>query len=589
MSSMILICFVYIIQCIEKTATKNILISFDAGPSKNILHCLKILDDYNVPVCFHMNMKNIRNNIHEIDYAKMIDNLKNSTHTLGLYLDKLDCIKDIDDSLITFVEIFGKMPVFIRLSRYGWKDSIPYLKNEIDEDDDFESNGESENKDHTKENTIDQQNNERALMINVYDYLRFHDLIFTIPLDTEDIELPNFMSFLLPTLTNYYNHNETLSIVLRDHFKNSVDAIPSICHFLYHNAITICDWNKFYRISEIVCTKDFILDKLKKIHAAFKINDFEQQDQFPHLKFNQTINSIPLETDILSEYILNDKNSEKIKSEDSFKNSIKNFPATYEIQSDIESTKSNDDKISEVEFDVSKNNNEKELLNSKKDSISRKNDVNTTNPAISENLTKNSQYVVGYDENENNEIKIEILDDNSKKNKVMLKNSNSNDNNIVCNLETISSFDDLELQKYPKNDHIDDSLDTLNLNNVEKSKDKKVHFNLNVFNYHDMQGINESIKALKNLQCRHVQNNNTHKNKENFLVYDNDRKKTIAEDKMRNIENHKQKKDQMNIKNYESEKNENKRNEKKANCAKYNEIMLIGNVFAVIMLGFSVI
>ncbi|ELA46074.1 hypothetical protein VCUG_02436 [Vavraia culicis subsp. floridensis] len=175
-------------------------ISFDEGPSQHTDQLLQYLRYYNLPVCFHVDP-------YRINDADLIARMAEH-HEVGLAItEEIKNVRDIDRYIGKFKRITGLVPRFVRLPRFGWPEFA-------------------------------QQHCEQK------------NLIVTTPsLDTEDIELPNFIDFLIPTLLSLNATNEGLSLVLRDRFLYSVESIGVILHVLFHKNIKILPFTRFYAVN----------------------------------------------------------------------------------------------------------------------------------------------------------------------------------------------------------------------------------------------------------------------------------------------------------------------------------------------------
>lgn len=175
-------------------------ISFDEGPSQHTDQLLQYLRYYNLPMCFHVDP-------YQINDADLIARMAEH-HEVGLAItEEIKNVRDIDRYIGKFKRITGLVPRFVRLPRFGWPEFA-------------------------------QQHCEQK------------NLIVTTPsLDTEDIELPNFIDFLIPTLLSLNATNEGLSLVLRDRFLYSVESIGVILHVLFHKNINILPFTRFYAVN----------------------------------------------------------------------------------------------------------------------------------------------------------------------------------------------------------------------------------------------------------------------------------------------------------------------------------------------------
>lgn len=178
------------------------LISFDEGPSDNIKEILNILQSYNIKACFHLDPEKIDD--HKNNVKKIISN----NHTIGISI--IESLKDLKDNeikeiIIKNLEIFKKFtgykPKLIRLPRCGYdKNAIKVSRN--------------------------------------------LDLVVTEPtIDTEDIEIPNYLQYLIPTIQNLDPWKSSISLVLRDYKKSSVENLHRIINTLISKGFFIVSPN----------------------------------------------------------------------------------------------------------------------------------------------------------------------------------------------------------------------------------------------------------------------------------------------------------------------------------------------------------
>ncbi|ELQ74631.1 putative Glycoside hydrolase/deacetylase, beta/alpha-barrel, Polysaccharide deacetylase protein [Trachipleistophora hominis] len=181
------------------TAITVATISFDEGPSQHTDQLLQYLRYYNLPVCFHVDP-------YKINDKDLITRMAEH-HEIGLAItEEIKSEHDIDRYIRKFKRTTGLVPRFVRLPRFGWPDFAPK-------------------------------------------YCQQKNLIVTTPsLDTEDIELPNFIDFLVPTLLTLSETNDGLSLVLRDRFRYSVESIGIILHVLFHKNIKLLSFTRFYAV-----------------------------------------------------------------------------------------------------------------------------------------------------------------------------------------------------------------------------------------------------------------------------------------------------------------------------------------------------
>ncbi|EPR78814.1 Polysaccharide deacetylase [Spraguea lophii 42_110] len=171
----------------NKDKKHKVVLSFDEGPSKNIHDIIDILEVYRVPAVFHFDPLNDNHRISQY----LIHRLKSNNYEIGLSItenlrnvpeEKAE--KIIKKAYYKFVKLTDMVPLIVRLSRTGYD-----------------------------KNTIKIAN-------------RFNIIHTTPTIDSEDIDMVNFMDHLLPSIEKEYP--KFISLVLRDRLTSNIYNLPKI-------------------------------------------------------------------------------------------------------------------------------------------------------------------------------------------------------------------------------------------------------------------------------------------------------------------------------------------------------------------------
>lgn len=200
------------------------MISFDEGPSENVDTILEILDAHDLKAVFYLDPNKIA------DHAKAVQRIIEKAHSIGLSI--VETFSDLNDEQIMeiilknlnlFKESTKFNPRAVRLPRSGYKENA----------------------------------------INIAEKM---GLTVTEPtIDSEDIEIPHYIDYLIPAIESKDPNTSYISVVLRDFKKSSVANLEKIINALQSKEFVISDLSTYsgLDIEAVAMTKED-LEMLKK-------------------------------------------------------------------------------------------------------------------------------------------------------------------------------------------------------------------------------------------------------------------------------------------------------------------------------------
>ncbi|KAG0432970.1 hypothetical protein DMUE_5455 [Dictyocoela muelleri] len=407
------------------------LISFDEGPSENTNEILDILSLYNISAVFHLDPNEIKK------HKEVVRNIIERKHTIGLsivetlsHLRESQIRKKIVNVLEDFKNITGFEPKLVRLPRSGYKENAVKIAESM-------------------------------------------NLIVTEPtIDSEDIEIPHYIEYLIPAIKNSDPEKSYISLVLRDYKKSSITNLPIIISELQSKEFVIVDPSTYLGIdvNPIFISKENT-DKL----TTFK--DDETSDKSKSLE-----NSDHKENNETSKTIKNTKREgiSIIEKDDEFDEDEDEESASYDSDSD-EDSENEQEKFKNPDLKHHGN-----IENPK--TPSEKNDVNNDmknefDQKVKEEVKKNAEN----NKNANNENKNNNQIKNERNNKVNgANNQRKNDENNKVNDEN-NKVNDENNKVNDENNKVNDE------NNKVDNENNKVNDENNKVNDENINGENNKI------------------------------------------------------------------------------------------------